>query len=97
MVSSPSILSDLIIVAGTATVGALMIDLHRRLPQRLLVRGGVALVLTGWIATLIMTASGPYPHATGAAIGGGLFLAGLALLLPGAQRALRSSRNNPRR
>ncbi len=92
MVTAAFTLGDLAIMAGTAIVGGLVIDLHRRLPQRLLLGAGAVLLLTGWIATLIMTASGPYPHPTGAAIGGGLFLAGITLLLPAAQRTLRSRR-----
>lgn len=90
MVIAAFTMADLGIMTGTAVVGGLIIDLHRRLPQRLLLGAGAALLVIGWIATLVMTSTGPWPHAIGAAIGGGLFLAGLALLLPAAQRGLRS-------
>lgn len=92
MVTAAFTFADIGIIAGTALVGGLVIDLHKRLAQHLLLRAGAALLLLGWIATLAMTASGPFPHRIGAAVGGGLFLAGIALLLPAAQRNLGARR-----
>lgn len=94
MVTAAFTLADIGIVAGTALVGGLLIDLHKRLAERLVLRAGAILLLVGWIATLAMTSSGPFPHETGAAVGGGLFLTGIALLLPAAQRNLRASRRD---
>lgn len=96
MVSAAFTSADLVIIAATAIAGGLVIDLNRRLPTRLLLGAGAAMVLIGWIVTLTMTSSGPYPHATGAAIGSGLFLAGIALLLPAARRTLRTRRTTER-
>lgn len=92
MVTAAFTLADFGVVAGTALVGGLVIDLHKRMCQGLLLRAGASLLLLGWIATLAMTSSGPLPNKTGAAVGGGLFLTGIALLLPAAQRSLRSRR-----
>ena len=88
--------SDFAIMIGSALVGGLIIDLQRRLPSHVLIKAGATLLLTGWVATLCMTASGPFPSGMGAAIGGGLFLAGLVVLLPAAQRRLRKSSSRDR-
>lgn len=89
--------SDIAIMIGSALVGGLIIDLQRRLPSHILIRTGATLLLAGWVATLCMTASGPFPWDMGAAIGGGLFLTGIVLLLPAVQRSLRKSSVHDRR
>lgn len=83
---------DALIMAGTAMVGGLLIDLQRRLSLQQAIFAGMALVSLGWIMLLGTVKSGPFPSSTGVAIGCGLLLTGIALLLPALTRSAREAR-----
>lgn len=82
-------MEDALIVAGTALVGGLAINLQRRVPAYQLIGWGAALLTLGWIAALIMSASGPWPSPLGAAVGTGLLLTGILLIIPAWTRTRR--------
>jgi len=87
-------MEDAIIIGGTAVACVLTLDLQQRLTFKQLVAAGVAHLVVGWIAALTMTASGPFPWPMGAAVGTGLLLTGVALLLPAVSRAQRDRRRH---
>lgn len=84
---------DAVIMAGTAVVGGLLIDLQRRMSARQQILIALPLIVLGWSLMLAMSASGPFPAPLGAAAGGGLFLTGIVLLVPSASRTLRAQRD----
>lgn len=82
MTSALFSMDDMMIVVGTAIAGGLLLDIRRRLSPRQQIRIGVPFLLLGWIAMLCMSVAGPVPAPAGAAMGLGLFLTGVLLLVP---------------
>lgn len=84
---------DALIMAGTAVIGGLLIDLQRRLSARQQMITGLPLLVIGWVLMLAMSASGPFPAEMGMAIGCGLLLTGIVLLAPSATKTFRTRRD----
>jgi hypothetical protein len=87
-------MEDVLIVASVALIGGLAMNLQRQISAGRLVGIGLALVTVGWIAALAMMKSGPFPSAPGTAVGTGLFLTGILLLIPALTRMERERRQH---
>ena len=83
-------MGDALILAGTAIIGGMALNLHRRLVPARLIGAGMALLTLGWILTLAMSPSGPLPSTAGMAVGVGFLLTGVLLLAPAGARAWRN-------
>lgn len=90
-------MDDALIMAGTAIVGGLTLNLQKRLSIQQQIISGTILLILGWVVALAMTASGPFPSPIGAAVGTGLLLTGVLLLLPALSRAQRDRQHHSRR
>ncbi len=80
---------DLLIIAGTAIVGGLSIDLQRRMPARQRIQAGIMMLMLGWIMMLGFSGIGPSPFYAAAAVGCALVLTAILLLVPAVTRTLR--------
>ncbi|MFT3966814.1 MAG: hypothetical protein QM690_13130 [Sphingobium sp.] len=76
-------------MGGTAIIGALILDLQKRLTTKQQMIAGILLLPLGWIILLAMSGSGPFPMKSGVATGMGILLTAIILLLLPALRAFR--------
>lgn len=80
---------DALIMAGTAVIGGLAINLHKRLPPQRLIVVGEGFLTLGWVMLLAMLPSGPLAFPAGAAVGTGILLTGVLLVAPALSRSMR--------
>lgn len=78
-------MQDALIITATAIIGALLMDLQRRLPLAQRAAAGLLFLAIGMIILFLGSASA---NVSGVALGAAFFLVGVILLLPAITRML---------